>query len=110
MNAIAPSGDLTKIGRAQFALLFRVADTSRRGLVSWDDFTVFETLLKRPDADYWMAFRYFDVYVQTEAMFKRVFFDLHAATTTDTSHSTNSKTYLLPMSGPTLYLSTLTGE
>ncbi|KAG6837325.1 hypothetical protein H0H93_011420 [Arthromyces matolae] len=61
VNAIAPSGDLTKIGRAQFAILFRVADVSRRGLVSWDDFTVFETLLKRPDADYWMAFQYFDV-------------------------------------------------
>ncbi|GLB35821.1 putative mitochondrial carrier (TC 2.A.29) family protein [Lyophyllum shimeji] len=61
VNAIAPSGDLTKIGRAQFGILFRVADTSRRGLVSWDDFTVFETLLKRPDADYWIAFQYFDV-------------------------------------------------
>ncbi|KAF8078970.1 mitochondrial carrier domain-containing protein [Lyophyllum atratum] len=61
VNAIAPSGDLSTIGRAQFAILFRVADTSRRGLVSWDDFTVFETLLKRPDADYWMAFQYFDV-------------------------------------------------
>ena len=62
VNAIAPKGDLSKIGRAQFAILFRVADTSRRGLVSWDDFTVFETLLKRPDADYWMAFQYFDVW------------------------------------------------
>ena len=61
INAIAPKGDLTQIGRAQFAILFRVADTSRRGLVSWDDFTVFETLLKRSDADYWMAFQYFDV-------------------------------------------------
>ncbi|KAF8167349.1 mitochondrial carrier domain-containing protein [Crassisporium funariophilum] len=61
VNAIAPKGDLTKIGRAQFSILFRIADTSRRGLVSWDDFTVFETLLKRPDADYWMAFQYFDV-------------------------------------------------
>ncbi|TFK77439.1 mitochondrial inner membrane protein [Pluteus cervinus] len=61
VNAIAPKSDLTKIGRAQFAILFRVADTSRRGLVSWEDFTVFETLLKRPDADYWMAFQYFDV-------------------------------------------------
>ncbi|KAG5652441.1 hypothetical protein H0H81_004985 [Sphagnurus paluster] len=61
VNAIAPSGDLSKIGRAQFAILFRVADTSRRGLVSWEDFIVFETLLKRPDADYWMAFQYFDV-------------------------------------------------
>ncbi|KIJ66207.1 hypothetical protein HYDPIDRAFT_86886 [Hydnomerulius pinastri MD-312] len=61
VNAIAPRGDLTKIGRAQFAILFRVADASKRGLVSWEDFTVFETLLKRPDADYWMAFQYFDV-------------------------------------------------
>ncbi|KAH7886041.1 mitochondrial carrier, partial [Phlebopus sp. FC_14] len=61
ISAIAPSGDLTKIGRAQFAILFRVADTAKRGLVSWDDFTVFQTLLKRPDADYWMAFQYFDV-------------------------------------------------
>ncbi|KAJ7675333.1 mitochondrial carrier domain-containing protein [Mycena rosella] len=61
VNAIAPTEDLSKIGRAQFAILFRVADTSRRGLVSWEDFTVFETVLKRPDADYWMAFQYFDV-------------------------------------------------
>lgn len=61
VNAIAPSGDLSKIGRAQFAVLFRVADVSKRGLVSWEDFTVFETMLKRPDADYWIAFQYFDV-------------------------------------------------
>ena len=61
MNAIATSGDLTKISRAQFAMLFRVADASKRGLVSWEDFTVFETLLKRSDADYWIAFKYFDV-------------------------------------------------
>jgi solute carrier family 25 aspartate/glutamate transporter 12/13 len=63
VNAIAPKGDLSKIGRSQFAILFRIADTSRRGLVSWEDFVVFETLLKRPDADYWMAFQYFDAYV-----------------------------------------------
>ncbi|KIK70622.1 hypothetical protein GYMLUDRAFT_149880 [Collybiopsis luxurians FD-317 M1] len=61
VNAIAPAGDLSKIGKAQFAILFKVADTSKRGLVSWEDFTVFETLLKRPDADYWMAFQFFDV-------------------------------------------------
>jgi len=61
INAVASKGDVSKIGRAQFAILFRIADTSRRGLVSWEDFTVFETLLKRPDADYWMAFQYFDV-------------------------------------------------
>ncbi|KIY50427.1 mitochondrial carrier [Fistulina hepatica ATCC 64428] len=61
VNAIAPADDLEKIGRHHFAKLFRIADASRRGLVSWDDFTVFETLLKRPDAPYWMAFQYFDV-------------------------------------------------
>lgn len=61
VNAIAPTEDLTKIGRHQFAILFRVADTSRRNQISWEDFVVFETLLKRPDADYWMAFQYFDV-------------------------------------------------
>ncbi|CCM00026.1 uncharacterized protein FIBRA_02052 [Fibroporia radiculosa] len=61
VNAIAPSGDMMKIGRAQYAILFRVADASKRGLVSWEDFVVFETLLKRPDADYWIAFQYFDV-------------------------------------------------
>ncbi|KDQ18258.1 hypothetical protein BOTBODRAFT_29604 [Botryobasidium botryosum FD-172 SS1] len=61
VNAIAPKGDLTRIDRAQFAALFRVADSSQRGLVSWDDFMLFETLLKRPDADYWIAFQYFDI-------------------------------------------------
>ncbi|KAI0778715.1 mitochondrial carrier [Trametes elegans] len=61
VNAIAPKSDLSKIGRAQFATLFRVADTNKRGLLSWDDFVVFETILKRPDADYWIAFQYFDV-------------------------------------------------
>lgn len=60
VNAIAPKGDLDKIDRAQYAILFRVADSSRRGLISWDDFLLFQTMLKRPDADYWMAFQYFD--------------------------------------------------
>lgn len=46
--------------RLQFAKLFKVADTQRRGLVSWDDFAVFQSLLKRPDADYLIAFSYFD--------------------------------------------------
>jgi solute carrier family 25 aspartate/glutamate transporter 12/13 len=64
VNAIAPKGDLTRIGRAQFATLFRVADAAKRGLMSWDDFVVFQTLLKRPDADYYIAFQYFDVYAR----------------------------------------------
>jgi solute carrier family 25 aspartate/glutamate transporter 12/13 len=63
VRAIAPKGDVSKIERNQYSALFRVADLSKRGLVSWDDFNVFETLLKRPDADYWIAFQYFDRYV-----------------------------------------------
>ncbi|KAH8120028.1 mitochondrial carrier [Phellopilus nigrolimitatus] len=61
VHAIAPKDDISKLGRAQFSVLFKVADGSKRGMVSWDDFAVFQTLLKRPDADYWIAFKYFDV-------------------------------------------------
>jgi len=69
VNAIAPKGDFTRIGRAQFATLFRVADVAKRGLMSWDDFVVFQTLLKRPDADYYIAFQYFDVYAARTPLF-----------------------------------------
>ena len=58
-----------KIARAQYAILFKVADKSKRGLVSWDDFAVFQTILKRPDADYWIAFQYFDVYARINAIY-----------------------------------------
>lgn len=61
VNAIAPSESVSKIQRSQYGILFKVADASKRGLVSWDDFVVFETTLKRPDADYWIAFSWFDV-------------------------------------------------
>ncbi|CAE6448945.1 unnamed protein product [Rhizoctonia solani] len=61
VDAIAPKEDFSRIHRDQFGILFRVADSTRRGLVSWDEFVVFETMLKRPDADYWIAFQYFDV-------------------------------------------------
>ncbi|KAF8147496.1 hypothetical protein BJ912DRAFT_1126419 [Pholiota molesta] len=61
INVTAPKGGLTRIGRSQSAILFRIAGASRRGLVSWEDFTIFETLLKRPDANYWMAFQYFAI-------------------------------------------------
>jgi hypothetical protein len=48
VNAIAPAGDADKIKREQYAVLFKVADIHKRGRISWDDFTVFETILKRP--------------------------------------------------------------
>jgi hypothetical protein len=87
-----------------------VADTSRRGLVSWEDFTVFETVLKRPDADYWMAFQYFDVYVQFTDM-QRVLKLPHLAETTPGSSTTMSlKQSSVEISAQTPYRSTLTGE
>ncbi|CCA67158.1 probable mitochondrial carrier protein ARALAR1 [Serendipita indica DSM 11827] len=62
VKAIVPaSGDGHKIEEAQYGVLFTVADQSKRGMVSWDDFVVFQTLLKRPDADYLIAFKFFDV-------------------------------------------------
>ena len=61
VNAIAPSDDLTKIRHDQYSVLFRVADQKKRGRISWDDFFIFNTLLKRPDADYLIAFKFFDV-------------------------------------------------
>jgi len=61
VNAIAPSDDLTKIRHGQYSVLFRVADQKKRGRISWDDFFIFNTLLKQPDADYLIAFKFFDV-------------------------------------------------
>ncbi|CAD6587414.1 MAG: mitochondrial aspartate-glutamate transporter agc1 [Cyphobasidiales sp. Tagirdzhanova-0007] len=60
VNAIAPKGDFGKIHRDQFALLFKVADTRKKGRISMDEFVVFETILKKPDAPYEIAFRWFD--------------------------------------------------
>ncbi|KZV80171.1 hypothetical protein EXIGLDRAFT_630745 [Exidia glandulosa HHB12029] len=61
VNAIAPASSVSKIQRSQYGILFKVADSGKRGVVSWEDFVVFETSLKRPDADYWIAFSWFDV-------------------------------------------------
>ncbi|WVW82453.1 hypothetical protein I302_104463 [Kwoniella bestiolae CBS 10118] len=61
IDAIAPTDEgFSKIKREQYTNLFKVADNAGRGLVSWEDFVVFETLLKRPDADYQLAFLVFD--------------------------------------------------
>ncbi|WVO19986.1 uncharacterized protein IAS62_001276 [Cryptococcus decagattii] len=62
IDAIAPTDEgFSKIRREQYGNLFKVADSTRRGLVSFEDFVLFETLLKRPDADYQLAFLVFDV-------------------------------------------------
>ncbi|BEI94504.1 uncharacterized protein CcaverHIS019_0700760 [Cutaneotrichosporon cavernicola] len=62
INAIAPTDEgFNRIKRQQYSVLFQVADIKKRGLVSFNDFVLFETLLKRPDADYQLAFSVFDV-------------------------------------------------
>ncbi|WVN89861.1 uncharacterized protein L203_105091 [Cryptococcus depauperatus CBS 7841] len=62
IDAIAPTDEgFSKIKREQYGNLFRVADSSDRGLVSFEDFVVFETCKRTPDADYQLAFQVFDV-------------------------------------------------
>ncbi|KAG0015650.1 mitochondrial aspartate-glutamate transporter agc1 [Podila clonocystis] len=60
VNAIAPGEDYKRLQRSQYGILFSVADQSKRGFLSLSDFTVFENLLSRPDAEYEVAFRLFD--------------------------------------------------
>ena len=93
VEAIAPKDDLTKIGRAQFAILFKVADSSKRGLISWDDFAVFQTILKRPDADYWIAFQYFDVYAEPNVIYTFTSSIIALEMNLGLSHSTNLRMF-----------------
>ena len=63
INAIAPIGeDYLKIKREQFAILFRVADRKDSGKINLADWGRFENLLSKPDAEYEIAFRLFDVH------------------------------------------------
>ncbi|KAJ1926253.1 mitochondrial aspartate-glutamate transporter agc1 [Tieghemiomyces parasiticus] len=43
-----------------YRLLFRIADTEKRGLVSLANFLMFQSVLTRPYAEFELAFRYFD--------------------------------------------------
>jgi solute carrier family 25 (mitochondrial aspartate/glutamate transporter), member 12/13 len=62
VDAITPEGeDYHKIKREQYALLFYVADRRRKGIVNYWDWKAFENLLAKPDAEYDIAFRLFDV-------------------------------------------------
>ncbi|KAK9458717.1 mitochondrial carrier domain-containing protein [Lipomyces oligophaga] len=61
VNTIAPaSEDYHKIPRKAYAVLFSVADRSNSGLVSLNDWLIFENILHKPDAEYEIAFRLFD--------------------------------------------------
>ncbi|KAI9022157.1 mitochondrial carrier domain-containing protein [Phycomyces nitens] len=61
LAAVAPGEDFKKIQREQFGLLYKIADQSKRGLISFNDFVIFQNLLSKADAEYEVAFRVFDV-------------------------------------------------
>ncbi|KAI8385032.1 mitochondrial carrier domain-containing protein [Radiomyces spectabilis] len=61
LAAVAPGEDFKKIQREQFGLLYKVANKSAKGLISFNDFVIFQNLLSKPDAEYEIAFRVFDV-------------------------------------------------
>ncbi|KAF4626855.1 hypothetical protein G7Y89_g11300 [Cudoniella acicularis] len=62
INAVAPEGeDYHKIKREQYGILFRVADRRNTGKINLSDWGTFENLLAKPDAEYEIAFRLFDV-------------------------------------------------
>lgn len=50
-----------KIKREQYAILFKVADRRGAGKINIFDWGTFENLLAKPDAEYEIAFRLFDV-------------------------------------------------
>jgi len=62
IEAIAPPHeDYHKIKREQYSILFHVADRTNKGKLSLADYGYFENLLSKPDAEYEIAFRLFDV-------------------------------------------------
>ena len=50
-----------KIKREQYGILFSVADRRKAGRISLTDWAAFENLLVKPDAEYEIAFRLFDI-------------------------------------------------
>lgn len=62
INAVAPmTEDYHKIKREQYGILFRVADRKGVGRITLSEWAAFENLLMKPDAEYEIAFRLFDV-------------------------------------------------
>lgn len=67
-----------KIKREQYTILFAVADRQRKGRVTLSDWSTFDNLLSKPDAEYEIAFRLFDIegtgYVNFEN-FRKMYMD-----------------------------------
>ncbi|KAK4122435.1 mitochondrial carrier [Parathielavia appendiculata] len=62
IDAVAPHNeDYHKIKREQYSILFHVADRTNKGKVTLADWGYFENILSKPDAEYEIAFRLFDI-------------------------------------------------
>ncbi|KAF2476473.1 calcium-binding mitochondrial carrier protein-like protein Aralar1 [Lindgomyces ingoldianus] len=61
IDAVAPeSEDYHKIKRFQYGILFVVADREKKGRVTLRDWSNFQNLLAKPDAEYEVTYRLFD--------------------------------------------------
>ncbi|KXH48812.1 hypothetical protein CSIM01_12473 [Colletotrichum simmondsii] len=61
-KAVAPEDeDFHKIKREQYGILFGIADRKGSGKITLSEWAAFENLLIKPDAEYEIAFRLFDV-------------------------------------------------
>ncbi|KAK5126727.1 hypothetical protein LTR85_009661 [Meristemomyces frigidus] len=60
IDAVAPQGeDYHKIKREQYSILFGIADRHHKNRVNLQDWSLFNNLLAKPDAEYEIAFRLF---------------------------------------------------
>ena len=60
-SQFSPNEDYSNIKREQYGILFNLADRNRKGYLSYTDYVVFENILSRPDAEYFIAFKLFDL-------------------------------------------------
>ncbi|KAI8981884.1 mitochondrial carrier domain-containing protein [Mycotypha africana] len=71
LAAVAPGEDFKKIQKEQFELLYRKKEKEENGLISFDDFVIFEDLLSKADAEYEVAFRFFDIHGTGKVTFEQ---------------------------------------
>jgi len=76
----------TKIKRIQYALLFSVADRRHTGRVTLQDWAYFDNLIRKPDAEYQIAFRLFDTKGEGRIKFEDFERLYHANKSTDGLH------------------------
>ncbi|KAG4305402.1 hypothetical protein PORY_000958 [Pneumocystis oryctolagi] len=61
INAITSEENCHKIKREEYSIIFSVADVSKRGLLSFEDWICFVDLLAKHDAENKIVFKFFDV-------------------------------------------------